>query len=86
MPVTQRKQVKSTVMIDATEYGDVIPLTGAPATTASANVTSDKLDLKALIQDHTWCAVIREYPQGVPDHLKVSPAPAGLRQGPAGRF
>jgi hypothetical protein len=70
---TQRKQIKSKVLIDATEYGDVIPLTGARYRVG--NVTSDKLDMKSLVQDHTWCAVIREYPQGVPDHLKVRQEP-----------
>jgi hypothetical protein len=70
---TQRKQIKSKVLIDATEYGDVIPLTGARYRVG--NVTSDKIDLKAPVQDHTWCAVIREYPQGVPDQLKIKQEP-----------
>jgi hypothetical protein len=77
---TKRMQVKSKVLIDATEYGDVIPLTGAKYRVG--NVTSDKLDLKAPVQDHTWCAVIREYPQGVPEHLKVRQAPPGYDKGP----
>jgi hypothetical protein len=76
----KRKQIKSTVLIDATEYGDVIPLTGARYRVG--NVTSDKLNPKALVQDHTWCAVIREYPQGVPDHLKVKQPPPDYGKGP----
>jgi hypothetical protein len=68
------------VLIDATEYGDVIPLTGARYRVG--NVTSDKLDLKAPVQDHTWCAVIREYPQGVPDQLKVRQPPPDYGKGP----
>jgi len=76
----KRKQLRSKVLIDATEYGDVIPLTGARYRVG--NVTSDKLDLKAPVQDHTWCAVIREYPQGVPEHLKVKSPPPDYGNGP----
>ncbi|MGB7157961.1 MAG: FAD-dependent oxidoreductase [Tepidisphaeraceae bacterium] len=77
---TQRKKIQSKVLIDATEYGDVIPLTGARYRVG--NVTSDKIDPKALVQDHTWCAVIREYPQGVPDHLKIHQPPPDYGKGP----
>lgn len=76
----KRKQIKSTILIDATEYGDVIPLTGARYRVG--NVTSDKLNPKALVQDHTWCAVIREYPQGIPEHLKVKQPPPDYGKGP----
>jgi hypothetical protein len=76
----KRKQVRSTILIDATEYGDVIPLTGARYRVG--NVTSDKLNLKAPVQDHTWCAVIREYPQGIPDHLKLRQPPPDYGKGP----
>jgi hypothetical protein len=76
----KRKQIQSTILIDATEYGDVIPLTGARYRVG--NVTSDKLDLKAPVQDHTWCAVIREYPLGIPEHLKIRQAPPDYGKGP----
>jgi hypothetical protein len=70
---TQRKQIASKVLIDATEYGDVIPLTGARYRVG--NVTSDKLNLKGAVQDHTWVGVFREYPTGVPEHLKIESPP-----------
>jgi hypothetical protein len=76
----QRKSIQSAVLIDATEYGDVIPLTGARYRVG--NVRSDKLDLKSLVQDSTWCAVIREYPQGIPDHLKLRQPPPDYARGP----
>jgi hypothetical protein len=69
------RDVACKVLIDATEYGDVIPLTGARYRVG--NVTSDKLDPKALVQDYTWSAVIREYPHGLPAHLKVLAPPPG---------
>jgi hypothetical protein len=72
---TRHKQVACKVLIDATEYGDVIPLTGARYRTG--NGTSDKVDPDALVQDHTWTAVVREYPGGVPDHLTIKQPPPG---------
>ena len=77
---TQRKSIRSKVLIDATEYGDVIPLTGARYRVG--NVTSDHVDPTAAVQDHTWVAVIREYPDGVPAHLQIREAPPGYGDGP----
>jgi hypothetical protein len=72
---TGRKPIACSVLIDATEYGDVIPLTGARYRTG--NGTSDKVDLDAVVQDHTWTAVVREYPEGVPEHLRIAQPPPG---------
>ncbi|MBQ4469300.1 MAG: FAD-dependent oxidoreductase [Synergistaceae bacterium] len=58
------------ILIDATEYGDIIPMTGARY--RAGNSFSDNLKLDALIQDITWTAVIRNYPEGVPAILKHS--------------
>lgn len=69
----RRKAIASAVLIDATEYGDVIPLTGARYRVG--NVTSDKIDPKAAVQDHTWTGVIREYPAGVPEKLRIAQPP-----------
>lgn len=69
----QDKAIKSKILIDATEYGDVIPLTGARY--RLSNMTSDHLDPKAPLQDHTWTIVIREYPEGVPDRLLIKEPP-----------
>ncbi len=56
------------ILIDATEYGDIIPLAGAKY--RSGNSVSPEIDLDRMIQDITWTAIIRKYPNGVPVHLK----------------
>ena len=81
---TTRKDITCKVLIDATEYGDVIPLTGARYRVG--NSTSDKLDPAALVQDHTWTAVVREYPGGVPEHLQIKEPPPGYDEGAAKRY
>ena len=62
------------ILIDATEYGDIIPMTGALYRVG--NSLSDNLNHDSLIQDITWTAVIRKYPEGVPARLKpLKPLP-----------
>ena len=78
------REVASKVLVDATEYGDVIPLTGARYRVG--NVTSHKLDPAALVQDHTWTCVVREYPGGVPEHLIVKEPPPGYAKGSGKRY
>ena len=56
------------VLIDATEYGDVLPLTKTPY--RAGNSVSKFLNPDAMIQDITWLAVIKKYPGGVPGYLK----------------
>ena len=56
------------VLIDATEYGDILPLTKTPY--RAGNSVSKFINPDAMIQDITWCAVIRKYPGGVPAYLK----------------
>ncbi|MBQ6774198.1 MAG: FAD-dependent oxidoreductase [Synergistaceae bacterium] len=56
------------ILIDATEYGDILPLAGV--TYRSGNSISPKINPEAFIQDITWTAIIRKYPKGVPDHLR----------------
>ncbi len=80
----ERKEIGCKVLIDATEYGDVIPLTGARYRVG--NGTNEKMDPKALVQDHTWTAIVREYPGGVPEHLKITTPPPGYEQGAALRY
>ena len=80
----QRKAIACKVLIDATEYGDVIPLTGARYRVG--NSTSDKIDPAALVQDHTWTCVVREYPEGVPEHLKIKEPPPGYETGSGRRY
>ncbi len=79
-----RKDIACKVLVDATEYGDVIPLTGARYRVG--NVTSDKLDPAALVQDHTWTCVVREYPNGVPEHLQIKSPPPGYEKGSGKRY
>lgn len=81
---TSRKSVSCKILIDATEYGDVIPLTGARYRTG--NVTSDKPNPAALVQDHTWLAVVREYPGGVPEELKIKSPPPGYEDWAAKKY
>jgi hypothetical protein len=66
------------VLIEATEYGDVLPLTGARYRVG--NVTNDTLRPSALMQDNTWTAVIREYPEGIPDQLLIKNPPPNYEQ------
>jgi hypothetical protein len=65
---TSRK-IKCHVLIDATEYGDVLPL--AKAEYRAGNSATPFLDQDAMIQDITWPAIIRHYPGGIPPHLQV---------------
>jgi len=67
--------IASKVLIDATEWGDVIPLAGARY--RAGNCTNDSIDLKRHIQDITWTAVVKQYPQGVPPELRVTAPPPG---------
>ena len=62
------------VLIDATEYGDMLPL--ARTAYRAGNSSSPFIKPEAMIQDITWVAVIRKYPGGVPSHLRpVMPLP-----------
>ena len=56
------------ILIDATEYGDVIPLTKTPY--RAGNSVSKFINPDAMIQDITWVGVIKKYPGGVPAYLK----------------
>lgn len=71
----EQKSVKCSVLIDATEYGDVIPLTGARYRVGTS--TSDAINPDSAVQDHTWVGVIREYPEGIPDELIMKNPPPG---------
>jgi hypothetical protein len=71
----QSRGVQCGVLIDATEWGDVIPLTGARYRVG--NCTSDAIDPGRKIQMLTWTAVIKRYPQGVPQGLLLRAPPPG---------
>lgn len=68
------KDFTCSILIDATEYGDVIPLAGLRY--RSGNSISPDMNPDSMIQDITWTAIIRKYPRGVPDILRPkSPLP-----------
>ncbi|NLL36013.1 MAG: FAD-dependent oxidoreductase [Fretibacterium sp.] len=58
------------VLIDATEYGDVLPL--AKADYRLGNSVTPFIDPEAMIQDITWVAILQRYPNGVPNALRPS--------------
>jgi hypothetical protein len=70
---TVKRLIRSKVLVDATEWGDVIPLTGARYRVG--NCTGQAPDPKREIQSLTWTAVIKQYPKSVPAELVVSQAP-----------
>ncbi|MEP6671934.1 MAG: FAD-dependent oxidoreductase [Chthoniobacter sp.] len=76
--------ITSKVLVDATEWGDVIPLTGARY--RAGNHTSDALDPAAHVQDNTWTAVVKQYPHGVPEELLIPQAPPGYTDKVAANF
>jgi hypothetical protein len=71
----KKKQISCKILVDATEYGDLIPLTGAQYRVG--NTRSSEHNLAGIVQDHTYTAVIREYPDGVPSHLRIHTIPPG---------
>jgi hypothetical protein len=72
------------VLVDATEWGDVIPLTGARYRVG--NCTSDTIDPTRRVQDNTWTAVVKQYPQVVPDELVIKQPPPGYTDKVAAAF
>ena len=57
------------------EYGDILPLTGSRY--RAGTVTSENLVPDSPVQADTYVGVIREYPDGVPDHLQIKEPPPG---------
>lgn len=80
----ESQKIACKILIDATEWGDVIPLTGARYRVG--NCTNDAIDLSRRIQDLTWTAVVKEYPQGVPSELLIRDAPPGYTAAVHERF
>ena len=56
------------ILIDATEYGDMIPLSKIPYRVG--NSVSPFLNPDSMVQEITWPAVIHKYMPVVPDNLK----------------
>jgi hypothetical protein len=74
---SQHQTFQSKVLIDATEYGDVLPLT--PARFRSGH-TIGRDTQNQCTQAITWTAVIKKYPQGVPEELQMRHVPPGYDQ------
>lgn len=73
--VTQKGQVfHSKIVIDATELGDIIPLTSAAY--RMGNFLGGNPG-RSCIQDITYMAVLKVYPKGVPPALWMRHAPPG---------
>jgi hypothetical protein len=69
---SQHQTFHSRILIDATEYGDVIPLTPARYR-MGRSIGQDHLN--SCTQATTWTAVIKKYPQGVPPELVMHNPP-----------
>ncbi|HVJ47404.1 MAG TPA: FAD-dependent oxidoreductase [Luteolibacter sp.] len=69
------KTVRSKFLVDATEWGDVLPLAGVKY--RAGNTMSPNIDGTKSIQMITWTAVVRKYADGVPDAFKFKQAPPG---------
>lgn len=67
--------LESGVFIDATEYGDLLPLAGAAYRVG--NSFSGSVNPKANVQDITYAAVVRKYPGGLPEELRLPGPPPG---------
>jgi hypothetical protein len=78
----EKTEIRCSVLIDATECGDVIPL--AKALYRAGNSMSPLIDSRARIQDITWLAVIKKYPDGIPHHLRIRTQPPGYEKYAAG--
>ncbi len=65
----------SKIVIDATEWGDVLAL--SPAQYRAGNSISPNVNPSACLQDCTWTAVIRKYPAQVPATLVFPGEPPG---------
>ena len=75
----ERIEIESGVLIDATEYGDVIPLSGARYRLGiwRSDEPRPAGDRIPPVQPLTWTASIRRYPRGVPPALVIDAPPAG---------
>ena len=58
------------ILIDATEYGDVLPL--AKTEYRVGNTTSKFVNPEAMVQEIAWPAIIHKYNTGIPSYLKPS--------------
>lgn len=79
-----RKRIQTKVLIDATEYGDVLIKAGADY--RLGNGTSSSPNSEACIQDITYTSTIKKYAEGVPVELQLRNPPPGYTQTVRDRF
>jgi hypothetical protein len=68
--------IHSKVLIDATEYGDILPLVPGLAYRVG-KYTNKNIDPNGCVQWITYSAVIKKYPNGVPEQLRMKDPPPG---------
>lgn len=73
--LNNQTNITTKLLIDATEYGDILPL--AQADYRYGNSTNTNYVDNSCIQDITYLAVVKKYPNGVPDALKIKTPPPG---------
>ena len=69
----RKTEMKCKVLIDATECGDVLPLTSARY--RAGNSVSPRINPDAEIQDITWVALIRRYKSRIPEKFSMERQP-----------
>ncbi len=70
--------IRSKVLIDATEYGDILPL--VPNEYRTGKYTGKNADPNGCVQWITWTAVVKKYPNGVPQELRMKNPPPGYAE------
>ena len=74
LPNRSTRKYTCRVLIDATEYGDILPL--AKTKYRIGNSVSSFPNPDSMIQDITWTTILKRYNAGVPNYLRpVSPLP-----------
>ncbi len=76
---TYEARIGTKVIVDATEYGDVIPLTGAAYRVGvwRSDRPDDRDGETPPVQPITWTAVIKQYAGSCPEELRLSQPPPG---------
>jgi hypothetical protein len=76
------RRISSTVLIDATEYGDLLPLAGVRYRLGNRiwDRPAGENDPAPPVQPNTWTASIRHYPGGAPGRLLVKTPPPGYNE------
>lgn len=69
------KTIIPKIVIDATEYGDIISMSGASY--RISNQTSAAIGQTLCVQDITYTAVMKAYVSGIPEELRITTPPPG---------